>query len=206
MSTGVSVRSDEPPGRARTRWDVADGGEVGYLDLGDALLLVPGGVEAFRRRVLGAVTEAVWAAAASGFGDPDLADESSSRSSTTRRSALCSAASGQACCRGRSKGFRKRTGAERSTPWSSSPPRSSSSACSTSGRPYGRLRERNLLNPLAGEALAAANHLGADVVLSAPSPRLESRPSPARSALGLGSRDGRMRPAPDRCVPLRAAP
>ncbi len=67
--------SDEPPGRARTRWDVTDGGEVGYLDLGDALLLVPGGVEAFRRRVLGAVTEAVWAAAASGFGDPDLADE-----------------------------------------------------------------------------------------------------------------------------------
>ncbi|HUR18175.1 MAG TPA: hypothetical protein VMZ51_04460 [Acidimicrobiales bacterium] len=38
-------------------------------------LLVPGGVEALRRRVLAALTEADWEAAASGFGDPDLADE-----------------------------------------------------------------------------------------------------------------------------------
>jgi hypothetical protein len=36
-----------------------------------------------------------------------------------------------------------------------------------------RLRERHSLNLLAGEAVAAANHLGADVFLSAPSPRLE---------------------------------
>lgn len=63
------------PAAARARWELTDGGEVGYLDLGDALLLVPGGVEALRRRVLSAVTEADWAAAASGFGDPDLADE-----------------------------------------------------------------------------------------------------------------------------------
>lgn len=63
------------PAAARARWELTDGGEVGYLDLGDALLLVPGGVEALRRRVLGAVTEADWEAAASGFGDPDLADE-----------------------------------------------------------------------------------------------------------------------------------
>ena len=63
------------PAAARTRWELTDGGEVGYLDLGDALLLVPGGVEALRRRVLAAVTQADWEAAASGFGDPDLADE-----------------------------------------------------------------------------------------------------------------------------------
>lgn len=63
------------PAAARTRWELTDGGEVGYLDLGDALLLVPGGVEALRRRVLGAVTDADWEAAASGFGDPDLASE-----------------------------------------------------------------------------------------------------------------------------------
>lgn len=65
-----------PEAAARTRWELTDGGEVGYLDLGDALLLVPGGVEALRRRVLAAVTDADWGeAAASGFGDPDLASE-----------------------------------------------------------------------------------------------------------------------------------
>lgn len=63
------------PAAARTRWELTGGGEVGYLDLGDALLLVPGGVEALRRRVLNAVTDADWEAAASGFGDPDLASE-----------------------------------------------------------------------------------------------------------------------------------
>jgi bifunctional DNA-binding transcriptional regulator/antitoxin component of YhaV-PrlF toxin-antitoxin module len=63
------------PAAARARWELTDGGEVGYLDLGDALLLVPGGVAALRRRLLGTVTEAEWEAAASGFGDPDLADE-----------------------------------------------------------------------------------------------------------------------------------
>lgn len=63
------------PAAARTRWELTDGGAVGYLDLGDVLLLVPGGVEALRRRVLAALTEADWKAAASGFGDPDLADE-----------------------------------------------------------------------------------------------------------------------------------
>ncbi|MGH9152458.1 MAG: hypothetical protein ACRD03_08695 [Acidimicrobiales bacterium] len=41
------------------------------------------------------------------------------------------------------------------------------------GPAIGRLRERHSLNLLAGEAVAAANHLGADVVLSAPAPRLE---------------------------------
>ncbi len=41
------------------------------------------------------------------------------------------------------------------------------------GPAIGRLRQRHSLNLLAGEALAAANHLGADVFLSAPSPNLE---------------------------------
>jgi hypothetical protein len=41
------------------------------------------------------------------------------------------------------------------------------------GPAIGRLRQRHPLNLLAGEAVAAANHLGADVFLSAPSPNLE---------------------------------
>lgn len=41
------------------------------------------------------------------------------------------------------------------------------------GPAIGRLRQRHSLNLLAGEAVAAANQLGADVFLSAPSPMLE---------------------------------
>lgn len=41
------------------------------------------------------------------------------------------------------------------------------------GPAIGRLRQRHSLNLLAGEAVAAANQLGADVFLSTPSPMLE---------------------------------
>jgi bifunctional DNA-binding transcriptional regulator/antitoxin component of YhaV-PrlF toxin-antitoxin module len=63
------------PASARRRWRLTDGGDIGYLDLGDALLLVPSGVGSLRRKLLEAVTPADWEAAASGFGDPDLATE-----------------------------------------------------------------------------------------------------------------------------------
>lgn len=63
------------PASARRRWGLAEGGEVGYLDLGDALVLVPGGIDALRRRLLEAITDADWADARAGFGDDDLATE-----------------------------------------------------------------------------------------------------------------------------------
>ena len=63
------------PATARRRWGLEDGGSVGYLDVGDAVLLVPGGVERLRRELLGAVSEEDWKAAREGFGDPELADE-----------------------------------------------------------------------------------------------------------------------------------
>jgi hypothetical protein len=78
-STGdlrVSARGQlSLPAAARHRWRLADGGEVGYLDLGDALLLVPGGVNALRRKMIDAITEDGWRDAVAGFGDPDLANE-----------------------------------------------------------------------------------------------------------------------------------
>lgn len=78
-STGdlrVSSRGQmSPPAPARRRWRLGQGGEVGYVDLGDAVVLVPGGVKALRRRLLAAVTEEDWHAASEGFGDPDLATE-----------------------------------------------------------------------------------------------------------------------------------
>jgi bifunctional DNA-binding transcriptional regulator/antitoxin component of YhaV-PrlF toxin-antitoxin module len=63
------------PASARRRWRLHDGGEVGYLDLGDAVVIVPGGVRSVRKRLLEAVTDADWQNARGGFGDPDLANE-----------------------------------------------------------------------------------------------------------------------------------
>ena len=63
------------PATARRRWGLEDGGSVGFLDIGEAVLLVPGGVESLRRELLGAVTDQDREAARAGFGDPELADE-----------------------------------------------------------------------------------------------------------------------------------
>lgn len=63
------------PATARHRWGLDDGGEVGYLDIGDAVVIVPGGITELRRTLLGAVSDADWDEARTGFGDPDLANE-----------------------------------------------------------------------------------------------------------------------------------
>jgi hypothetical protein len=63
------------PAATRHRWGLDDGGEVGYLDIGDGILLVPGGVERLRTQLLAAVSDADWEAARAGFGDPELANE-----------------------------------------------------------------------------------------------------------------------------------
>lgn len=66
----MSLRSS-----ARHRWGLDEGGDVGFLDLGDAVLIVPGGPEAMRQRVLEAITDEIWALARTGFGDDELATE-----------------------------------------------------------------------------------------------------------------------------------
>jgi len=63
------------PSSARHRWGLDDGGDVGYLDLGDAVVIVPGGTARLRRRLLDAVTDSDWERARHGFGDDDLASE-----------------------------------------------------------------------------------------------------------------------------------
>jgi bifunctional DNA-binding transcriptional regulator/antitoxin component of YhaV-PrlF toxin-antitoxin module len=63
------------PATTRHRWGLDEGGEVGYLDVGDAIVIVPGGVDRLRAALLGAVSDADWDAARAGFGDPDLANE-----------------------------------------------------------------------------------------------------------------------------------
>jgi hypothetical protein len=63
------------PSSARHRWGLEEGGDVGYLDLGDAIVIVPGGTDALRRRLLATVTDSDWTLARSGFGDDGLADQ-----------------------------------------------------------------------------------------------------------------------------------
>lgn len=63
------------PASARHRWGLDEGGDVGYLDLGDAVVLVPGGVDQLRAALIDAVSDDIWESARNGFGDPDLADQ-----------------------------------------------------------------------------------------------------------------------------------
>jgi bifunctional DNA-binding transcriptional regulator/antitoxin component of YhaV-PrlF toxin-antitoxin module len=60
------------PAQARHRWGLDDGGTVGWIDLGDAVLLIPGGVDGLRKELLAG---ADWEGAQSGFGDPELANQ-----------------------------------------------------------------------------------------------------------------------------------
>jgi bifunctional DNA-binding transcriptional regulator/antitoxin component of YhaV-PrlF toxin-antitoxin module len=62
------------PAELRHRWGIDGGGVVGFIDLGDAALIVPGGVSAARRelrRVLADRYEKGLAA----ISDPDLSDQ-----------------------------------------------------------------------------------------------------------------------------------
>ena len=63
------------PAAARHRWGLDDGGAVGFVDLGDAVILVPGGIRTARAELLAAVTADDWERARAGFGDSDLANE-----------------------------------------------------------------------------------------------------------------------------------
>lgn len=62
------------PAQLRRRWGIEHGGEVGFVDLGDAALVIPGGTVVGRgelRRVLRDRYEAGLAA----IEDPDVADQ-----------------------------------------------------------------------------------------------------------------------------------
>jgi bifunctional DNA-binding transcriptional regulator/antitoxin component of YhaV-PrlF toxin-antitoxin module len=63
------------PSSARHRWGLDEGGDVGYVDLGDAMVIVPGGTTELRRELLDAVTREDWDLARQGFGDDELANE-----------------------------------------------------------------------------------------------------------------------------------
>jgi len=60
------------PAQTRHRWGLDDGGVVGWVDLGDSVLLVPGGLDGLRDDLLAG---ADWTGATAGFGDPELANQ-----------------------------------------------------------------------------------------------------------------------------------
>lgn len=76
MQTGEAKVSDRGqialPAQARHRWGFERGGIDGWINLGDAVLLVPGGVSQLCSEVLGG---ADWDGARTGLRDPDLANE-----------------------------------------------------------------------------------------------------------------------------------
>jgi len=62
------------PAELRHRWGIEGGGEVGIVDLGDAALIVPGGIQAARRE-LRRVLRDHYDAGLAAIEDPDLADQ-----------------------------------------------------------------------------------------------------------------------------------
>jgi hypothetical protein len=62
------------PADLRHRWGIEAGGEIGFIDLGDAALVVPGGVDEARRE-LRRVLRDRYAGGIAAIDDPDLADQ-----------------------------------------------------------------------------------------------------------------------------------
>jgi bifunctional DNA-binding transcriptional regulator/antitoxin component of YhaV-PrlF toxin-antitoxin module len=62
------------PAELRHRWGIDQGGEVGFIDLGDAALIVPGGVAVARRELRRVLSER-YEVGLVAVDDPDLADQ-----------------------------------------------------------------------------------------------------------------------------------
>jgi len=58
------------PAELRHRWGIEDGGEIAFVDLGDAALVLPGGLAQLK-----SVLTARYKAGLAAIGDPDLADQ-----------------------------------------------------------------------------------------------------------------------------------
>lgn len=62
------------PADLRHRWGIEQGGEIGFIDLGDAALVVPGGLKVARRE-LRRVLRDRYERGVAAIDDPDLADQ-----------------------------------------------------------------------------------------------------------------------------------
>jgi len=62
------------PAELRHRWGIDDGGEIAFVDLGDAALVLPGGVDRAMAE-LKSVLRVRYDAGLAAIDDPDLADQ-----------------------------------------------------------------------------------------------------------------------------------
>jgi hypothetical protein len=62
------------PSELRHRWGIEQGGEVGIIDLGDAALVIPGGIQSARHE-LHRVLRGRYQAGLATIDDSDLADQ-----------------------------------------------------------------------------------------------------------------------------------
>jgi len=62
------------PAELRHRWGIEDGGEIAFIDLGDAALVLPGGM-ARAKAELKSVLSVHYNAGLAAIDDPDLADQ-----------------------------------------------------------------------------------------------------------------------------------
>jgi bifunctional DNA-binding transcriptional regulator/antitoxin component of YhaV-PrlF toxin-antitoxin module len=62
------------PADLRHRWGIEEGGEIGFIDLGNSALVVPGGVQVARQELLRVLRDRYTDGLAA-IDDPDLADQ-----------------------------------------------------------------------------------------------------------------------------------
>ena len=63
------------PAGLRHRWGIEDGGEVAFVDLGEAALVLPGGLAAARSELRRVLLSGAYDQAVAEIGDPDFADQ-----------------------------------------------------------------------------------------------------------------------------------
>ena len=64
------------PAALRHRWGIEDGGEIAFVDLGNAALVVPGGVSAAHRELRHAlISDGAYEDGIAALTDPELADQ-----------------------------------------------------------------------------------------------------------------------------------
>jgi len=74
MTAKVSDRGQTSlPAELRHRWGISEGGTVAFVDLGDAALILPGGVETAKAEVRRLLAAGAYAEGLAAIDDPDLA-------------------------------------------------------------------------------------------------------------------------------------
>jgi bifunctional DNA-binding transcriptional regulator/antitoxin component of YhaV-PrlF toxin-antitoxin module len=60
------------PAELRHRWGIEDGGAVAFIDLGDAALVLPGGIETAKAEIRRVLAAGAYRAGLAAIDDPDL--------------------------------------------------------------------------------------------------------------------------------------